>query len=117
MISFKENICVYISLEPIDFRKGLNGLLVLTQAVFSQLPQSDHLFLFRDVSGKKLKAVYWDTNGFMLLYKRLETGKFQFPKILSGEMQLDRLQLECLLSGMDFIRKEVKKANEYAVFS
>ena len=116
MIQFSDSILVYVNLSPIDFRLGLNGLLTLIESVFGKEPQGEYLFLFRDRTRKKIKAVYWDHNGFVLLYKRLEVGKFQFPKVWNGEMQLNRLQLECLLSGMNFIHANAMKANKYVVF-
>ena len=116
MIRFPDDVQVYISLAPIDFRKGLNGLLVLIQEVFKKSPQSCYLFLFRDHSRKKIKALYWDGNGFILLYKRLENGRFCFPKTKEGEIVLDRLQLECLLSGMNFIRESPINNVHYQVY-
>ena len=117
MIYFDESIQVYVSLETLDFRCGLNGLLARIQTTFGHTPQKDYLFLFCDGRRKKIKAVFWDKNGFMLLYKRLEAGTFQFPKNRAGKIQLDRLQLECLLSGMNFIAPTCDKPNEYSVFS
>ena len=117
MIRFSESIQVYVSLESLDFRRGLDGLLALIQTTFGHAPQEDYLFLFCDRSRKKIKAVFWDKNGFILLYKRLESDKFKFPKIREGKIQLDRLQLECLLSGMNFIVPKCDKPNEYSVFS
>jgi len=117
MIRFSESIQVYVSFAKIDFRCGLNGLLALIQATFSCAPQEKYLFLFCDASRKKIKVVWWDKNGFMLLYKRLEAGKFQFPKIREGKIQLNRLQFERLLSGMNFIDRNASKVNEYSVFS
>lgn len=116
MIRFAEDIQVYVSLAPIDFRKGLNGLLILVQEVFKESPQSSYLFLFRDQSRRKLKALYWDGTGFVLMYKRLEQGRFCFPKLKSGEIILDRLQLECLLSGMNFIRENKLNSEHYQVY-
>jgi len=116
MICFAGDVQVYVSLAPIDFRKGLNGLLILVQDVFKQSPQSSYLFLFRDQSRKKLKALYWDGTGFVLLYKRLERGHFCFPKLKSGEIILDRLQLECLLSGMHFMRENKFNIAHYQVY-
>ena len=117
MIYFSESIKVYVSFASIDFRRGLNGLLALVEATFGHAPQEDYLFLFCDGSRKKIKAVLWDKNGFILLYKRLEAGKFQFPKIREGKIQLNRLQFEYLLSGMNFIVPKCDKPNEYSVFS
>lgn len=116
MIRFSEDIKVYVSLSPVDFRKGLNGLLVLVQDVFKQSPQSSALFLFRDQSRKKVKALYWNGNGFILVYKRLEVGRFCFPRNRQGEIVLDRLQLECLLSGMNFIREKSTDTEPYSVY-
>jgi transposase len=117
MIRFSESIRVYVSFARIDFRRGLDGLLALIQETFGHEAQENYLFIFCDASRKKIKVVWWDRNGFMRLYKRLEAGKFQFPKIRSGKIQLNRLQFECLLSGMNFIDTNANKVNEYSVFS
>ncbi len=117
MISFDASIKVFVSLEPIDFRKGLHGLLALIISVFNQPAQGPYLFLFRDRTARKIKAIYWDENGFVLLYKCLSIGKFQFPKNKNGEIRLDRLQLECLLSGMQFIKNNAINNAMYSVFN
>ena len=117
MFRFTDSIRVYVSAEPIDFRRGLNGLLSLIEATFGHTPQAEYLFLFRDRHRKKIKAVFWDKNGFILFYKRLEDGHFQFPKNRRGKMELNRLQLECLLSGMDFMPRTPDSSTVYSVFS
>jgi len=117
MMKFDEGIKVYVSLEVIDFRRGLDGLLGLVESTFGHAPQARYLFLFCDRSRRKIKALFWDKNGFMLLYKRLEQGKFQFPKNQAGNRVLNRLQLECLLSGMSFVSTLQKSLPTYSVFS
>ena len=117
MIQFSASIRVYVNFEPVDFRRGLDGLLSLIQSTFDRQPQEDYLFLFSDGTRKKIKAVFWDKNGFVLLYKRLEAGRFQFPKNGEGKIELNRLQLECLLSGMGFVSPSCAKPHEYSVFS
>jgi transposase len=117
MICFDASIQVFVSLEPIDFRKGLHGLLALVVSVFNQPAPGPHMFLFRDRTGRKIKVIYWDKNGFILLYKCLSTGKFQFPKLKNGEMQLDRLQFECLLAGMQFIKNNAINTDSYSIFN
>lgn len=117
MIQFSASIRVYVNFEPVDFRRGLDGLLSLIQSTFDCQPQEDYLFLFCDGRCKKIKAVFWDKNGFVLLYKRLEVGRFQFPKNRMGKIELTRLQLECLLSGMSFISPPCAKPHEYCVFN
>lgn len=117
MIQFSASIRVYVNFEVVDFRRGLDGLLSLIQSTFARNPQEDYLFLFCDGSRKKIKAVFWDKNGFVLLYKRLEVGKFQFPKNREGKIELNRLQLECLLSGMSFLLQNREKPCQYSVFN
>lgn len=117
MIAFDASLQVFVSLEPIDFRKGMNGLLALIVGTFVQPAQGPHMFLFRDRTGRKIKALYWDSNGFMLLYKCLSVGKFQFPKLKNGSMQLDRLQFECLLSGMQFMKNNAINNDKYSLFN
>lgn len=117
MIYFEESIQVYVSLGVTDFRRGLDGLLGLVESTFGHAPQERYLFLFRDRSRRKIKALFWDKNGFVLLYKRLENGKFQFPKNQEGNIELNRLQLECLLSGMSFTSTLQTQQNKYSIFS
>ncbi len=116
MITFSETIRVYVSLGKVDFRRGLDGLLGLVESTFGHAPQEQYLFLFRDKSRKKIKALFWDKNGFVLLYKRLEAGKYDFPKNREGNIELNRLQLECLLSGMRFMPMLEEKQLRYSVF-
>jgi transposase len=117
MIRFPESIQVYVSCEPIDFRRGLDGLLALIESTFGQAPIAPYLFLFCNKHRTKIKAVCWDANGFILLYKRVEVGKFQFPKNRQGKFVLNRLQLECLLSGMSFMSTVPGNPQRYTVFS
>jgi transposase len=117
MMYFDESIQVYVNLGAVDFRRGLDGLLALVEKTFGHVPQERYLFIFRDKSGRKIKALLWDKNGFVLLYKRLEEGKFQFPKNQQGNIELNRLQLECLLSGMSFAATLKKEQQRYSVWS
>jgi transposase len=116
MMYFKDKLQVYVSLGTIDFRCGLDRLLMLIEATFGHAPQEPYLFLFCDKRRGKLKALFWHDNGFVLLYKRLESGKFQFPKHQAGNVLLNRLQLECLLSGMSFMPSVSSAQQKYSVF-
>ena len=105
MMQWSESISVLVNFEPVDFRKALNGLTVLVAEVLKQNPQSGHLFLFRNRRGNKIKALYWDRNGFVLLYKRLEKGNFCFPKDTVGNViEISAKELSWLLAGLDFVR-------------
>ena len=60
--------------------EGLNGLAAIVQQEFSLDPFTNTLFLFCGRRRDRIKALYWEGNGFILLYKRLESGSFQWPR-------------------------------------
>ena len=115
VLSFSEPIWFYP--EPVDFRKQLDGLVLLVSDCLEKLPTSGHLFLFRNRSSNKVKLLWWDRNGFWLFYKRLEKGRFIFPSLGAGALALSRDQLSWLLSGLDCLKQpllpEVKVTNFY----
>lgn len=102
---------------PIDFRKQIDSLITLVADHLSLNPASGQLFLFRDKTGKKIKILWWDRNGFWMFYKRLEQGKLIFPKSHEKVLTLTRDQLSWLLSGLDCLSHallpEVKASNFY----
>ena len=115
LLSFSEPIWFYP--EPIDFRKQMDGLILLVSDCLEKTPTSGHLFLFRNRSRNKLKMLWWDRNGFWLFYKRLEKGRFIFPDTGGSALELTRDQLSWLLSGLDCLNhvllSEVKATNFY----
>jgi transposase len=102
---------------PIDFRKQIDGLIMLVSDQLALNPTSGQLFLFRDRTGKKIKMLWWDRNGFWLFYKRMEKGKMKFPTAKESAMTLTRDQLSWLLSGIDCVSQpllpEVNASNFY----
>jgi len=104
MIVIREDVRVYISLEPIDMRKAIDGLTVLVAGTLEKNPQSGHIFLFHNKQRNKVKALFWDRNGFIMHYKRLEKGRFMFPRETSeGCLEINEEQLGWLLAGLDFM--------------
>ena len=72
---------IYAYSEPTDMRKSFRGLLVLVQRVFKeQDPYSGDLFVFVNRRGNYIKILAWDRTGFMLYAKKLERGRFLFPR-------------------------------------
>jgi transposase len=103
--SFNNTIWLYP--QPIDFRKQLDGLVMLIADHLQLNPISGQLFLFRNRHANKIKLLFWDRNGFWLCYKRLEQGKLKFPRVTDCAMQLTSDQLSWLLSGLDFVKHEL----------
>ena len=91
---------VFLCRDPVDFRKGINGLSVLVESELCRDPFSAHLFVFINRRRDKIKALYWEHSGFCLWQKCLEQEKFKWPTHLEGDvMILDGQQLNWLLDG------------------
>ena len=103
--------------KVIDFRKQLNGLMMLVVDTLGRNPGSGELFIFRDRTGKKLKMIYFDGQCFWLLACRLEQGWFKLPKKSDTALSISTHQLTWLLSGLsmqDHQEKPIKKYKYYA---
>jgi transposase len=111
------NTSIWLYPKPIDFRKQMDGLVMLIADHLELNPMSGQLFLFRNRHANKIKLLFWDRNGFWLCYKRLEQGRLKFPEISDCAMELSSEQLSWLLSGLDWIKQklqaEVKASNFY----
>ncbi len=93
---------IYLYLDKVDFRKSINGLIVVVEQQLELSPFSDALFVFCNKKRDKLKILYWDKTGFALWYKRLEKHRFKWPVDADmRQMHLSEQQLGWLLSGFD----------------
>jgi transposase len=114
---FTMNEPIWFHPSPIDFRKQIDGLINLVADQLELNPTSGQLFLFRDRTGRKIKMLWWDRNGFWLFYKRLEKGRLIFPNSIETAMTLTRDQVGWLLSGLNCLTHvhlpEVKASNFY----
>lgn len=97
---------IWLSAEAADMRCGFDRLAERVQAVIGQDPLSGHLFVFRSRRGDRLKILAWDRDGFVLWYKRLETGVFKLPPVEAGtrSMELRASELAMVLDGIDMSR-------------
>lgn len=71
---------IYLACGYTDMRKSIDGLSAMVQQNFHLDPFSNSLFLFCGRKCSRLKALYWEGDGFVILYKRLESGSFQWPR-------------------------------------
>ena len=114
---FSFNTSIWLYPEIVDFRKQIDGLVLLVADHLQKTPTSGQLFLFRNRTANKIKMLWWDRNGFWLFYKRLEQGRFQFPTLNTEAIELTRDQLGWLLSGLNCLSHtqfpEVKASNFY----
>lgn len=103
MLTIEPGKKIYVYTQAVDMRKSINGLVVILLETFKQNPQSGDCYLFVNRKHNKIKCLKWDANGFILYYKRLETGQFNYSKYLSDEKTVvTEKQLKALLMGLDF---------------
>jgi transposase len=96
-----QQIQILLCTEPIDMRKGANCLAGIVRDALMEEPLSGKLFVFQGRSGDRVKVFYWHRNGFAVWSKRLQTGRFQFPKGSAGSIQISRAALRMILEGVD----------------
>lgn len=91
----------------VDFRKGHDGLAAVSAVVAQELgldPHSGVIVVFRAKRGDRIKVLLWDGSGLVMCYKRLEQGKFAWPRVQDGVMRLSKAQFEALFEGLDWRR-------------
>lgn len=88
MLSFPPSVWVFLAVEPIDMRKGVDALANVVRNVIRQEPMSGHLFVFRGRRGHMLRVLYWDRTGWALYSKRLVRGTFERPHAEDGATRL-----------------------------
>jgi transposase len=71
---------IYLHRDAVDFRKSINGLVLIVEQEMKLSPLADALFVFCNKGRDKAKVVYWDRTGFCLWYKRLEKVRFKWPR-------------------------------------
>ena len=115
MIELKTGTRIWIAAGFTDLRRGFRGLSSLVETVLEQQPYSGHVFVFRGRRGDQVKLLWFDGDGLCLFTKRLERGRFVWPKADSGTVALSRAQLSMLLEGIDWRRPERTFAPPLAV--
>lgn len=94
---------IWLAVEATDMRCGFDRLAERVKTVIGQEPLSGHYFLFRSRRGDRLKILVWDRDGFVLWYKRLESGVFKLPRVDEGarSVELRASELAMVLDGID----------------
>ena len=102
MLALGPSTRVFLASVPIDMRRGHDGLFAIVKT-WGLDPFSGDLFCFVGKRRDRVKVLVWDRGGFLLLYKRLEKGRFQLPRIDASARTatLDATALAMLLDGID----------------
>lgn len=79
MLSFGGRVRIFVAAEPVDLRRGFDGLAAATRQVIGEEPLSGHIFAYLNRRRDRMKLLVWEPSGYWLLYKRLERGRFTLP--------------------------------------
>jgi transposase len=103
MLSFPPAVRIWLATAPADLRKSFDTLAELVRQHLHDDPLSGHVFVFRNKRSDRVKLLYWDEDGFVIVYKRLEQGSFHFPAGAGqAGVALRAADLAMLLDGVDW---------------
>ena len=100
---------IYLACGYTDMRKSIDGLAAVVQQQFNLNPFQPALFLFCGKRCDRLKALLWEGDGFVLLYKRLESGRFQWPRTESECRPITWQEFRWLMEGLQIEQKSAIK--------
>ena len=105
---------VYIVCGKTDLRKGIDSLAYLVKGKFELDPFSGSVFLFCGGRNDRFKALYWDGQGFWLLYKRFENGRLTWPRDSEDVKDLTPEQVNWLMKGFSIYPKiKMSKSRDF----
>lgn len=111
MLSFSLQTKIYMAVEPIDMRRGFDSLAAWVDQQLGRKVLDGGVFLFLSKRRDRLKVLWWDGDGFSLLYKRLEVGTFEMPRHdgPAKELTIDATTLSLLLRGIETSSVRMRK--------
>lgn len=103
MLNLGPGVQIVLAPEPIDLRRGHDGLVTLVRSLWKADPYSGSLFVFFGRRMDRVKVLFFTAGGFVVYYKRLERGRFAMPRVPEGasHIVLDAASLAMLLDGID----------------
>lgn len=111
ILGLPTSVRIWLATQPTDLRKSFDTLAEVVRQQIQQDPLSGQLFVFRNRRADRLKLLYWDDDGFVLIYKRLELGTFRFPPGDNTSLEIRACDLYLLLEGIDL--GSVKRSRRY----
>ncbi len=106
-LSLQVNQRIFVYRNPCDMRRSFDRLSAMVEHELGKDPMKGDCFLFTNRRGHMVKLLYWDGDGFVIWFKRLERGRFR----LNEAEELDRASLSMILDGLE--AKEVKRLPRY----
>lgn len=98
---------VFVAVEPVDIRQGVDRLSRCVQESLGMSPCDGRVYAFRNRAGNRIKLLVWDGNGVWLCVRRLHKGRFVWPQGSEGVFTLSAEDWRWLTAGVDWRRREV----------
>ena len=95
---------IWLMVEPVEMRRGIDGLSVLVEQALQRSPCAGSAFVFCNRAGNRIKVLLWDGAGVWLCQRRLHQGRFVWERSDTGGMELTSSQWEWLIAGVDWRR-------------
>lgn len=100
---------IFIVCGYTDMRKSIDGLVAIIKQTYDLDPFNKSLFLFCGRRGDRLKAIHWENDGFLLMYKRLEQGRFQWPRTRDEVRDITWQEFKWLMEGLSIDQPKALK--------
>ncbi len=114
MLGFSSNLHYYICTKPVDIRNSFDGLAGIVRNFMQKNPITEGVFIFINKRRTHIKLLYWDEDGFVLYYKRLEQGVYQSNITVNAPSQeLKREEVMMLLEGLSY--HDMKKWRRFKI--
>lgn len=110
MLSLSSAVKIYFCSTPVNMQQSFDALPGSVRRLLDADPLSGHLFVFFNRRKTIVKILYWDGDGYCIWSKRLERGRFNFPKNTNGKIILERRELQAILSGIK-VKRYYKRYN------
>ena len=108
MLNFPPSVRIWLAAAPVDLRRSFDRLAAEVREHLHNDPLSGHIFVFKNKRGDRVKLLYWDEDGYVIVYKRLEEGAFHWPATGVGQssVALRAAELAMLLDGIDWSKAQ-----------
>ena len=117
MVDLSKVTNYYVACGYTDLRRGIDGLASIIQLQFGMNLKEDSLFLFCGRRTDRIKALYWSGDGYVLVYKRLSNGRFQWPRRTEELRKLEPQSFRWLMEGLKIDQpKAIRKGKQKELF-
>jgi transposase len=102
MLTLPPGVRLFVATAPVDGRKGIDGLSALVRSQFAEDPLSGSMFVFFSRRADRVRVLYFDRDGYVLITKRLEKGRYALPWAAEqGRVTIEAAELLLVLEGID----------------